>query len=171
MTDFLSLAHERYSCRAFTDQPVEAEKVDALLEAARVAPTAVNKQPWHAWVVADPAALEKINATTRFGFGAKTVIVLGADRSQAWTRKFDSANFADVDASIVGAHIMLAAQDLGLGTTWVACFDAPAMQEAFPQMADYDLVAMFPLGYPSPDYAPAAGHLASKPIEELVDRI
>lgn len=171
MTDFLTLAHERYSCRKFTDQPVEAEKVDALLEAARVAPTAVNKQPWHAWVVTDPAALEKLNATTRFGFGAKTVIVLGAARDEAWTRKFDHANFADVDASIVGTHIMLAAQDLGLGTTWVACFDAPALQEAFPQMAGYDLVGMFPLGYPSPDYEPAAGHLASKSIEELVDRI
>ena len=130
MTDFLTLAYERYSCREFTDQ------VDALLEAARVAPTACNKQPWHAWVVTDPEALARLNATTRFGFGAKVVIVLGAARDEAWTRKYDGANFADVDASIVGTHIMLAA-----------------------------------LGYPSPDYAPASGHLASKGIDELVDRI
>ena len=159
MNDFLSLARGRYSCREFTDQPVEAQKIDALLEAARLAPTAVNKQPWHAWVITDPEAL------------AKLVIVLGAARDEAWTRKFDGANFADVDASIVGTHIMLAAHDMGLGTTWVACFDAPALQEAFPQMSGYDLVGMFPLGYPSPDYAPAAGHLASKKIDELVDRI
>ena len=171
MNDFLSLARDRYSCREFTDQPVEAQKIDALLEAARLAPTAVNKQPWHAWVITDPEALAKLNATTRFGFGAKVVIVLGAARDEAWTRKYDGANFADVDASIVGTHIMLAAHDMGLGTTWVACFDAPALQEAFPQMSGYDLVGLFPLGYPSPDYAPAAGHLASKKIDELVDRI
>ena len=54
MNDFLSLARDRYSCREFTDQPVEAQKIDALLEAARLAPTAVNKQPWHAWVITDP---------------------------------------------------------------------------------------------------------------------
>ena len=132
MNDFLSLARDRYSCRELTDQPVEPQKIDALLEAARLAPTAVNKQPWHAWVITDPEALAKLNATTRFGFGAKVVIVLGAARDEAWTRKFDGANFADVDASIVGTHIMLAAHDMGLGTTWVACFDAPALQEAFP---------------------------------------
>ena len=171
MTDFLTLAYERYSCREFTDQPVEPQKVDALLEAARVAPTACNKQPWHAWVVTYLEALARLIVTTRYGFGAKVVIVLGAARDEAWTRKYDGANFADVDASIVGTHIMLAAQDLGLGTTWVACFDAPALQEAFPQMAGYDLVGMFPLGYPSPDYAPASRHLASKGIDELVDRI
>ena len=98
MNDFLSLARDRYSCREFTDQPVEPQKIDALLEAARLAPTAVNKQPWHAWVVTDPEALAKLNVTTRFGFGAKVVIVLGAARDEAWTRKYDGANFADVDA-------------------------------------------------------------------------
>ena len=67
MTDFLQLAHDRYSCRAFTDKPVEAEKIDALVEAAIAAPTAVNKQPWHLWVVEDAdAVLSNLEKTDIF---------------------------------------------------------------------------------------------------------
>lgn len=62
MTDFLELARDRYSCRAFTDRPVEPEKVDALLAAAVAAPTAVDRQPWRAWVVESPEAVERLSA-------------------------------------------------------------------------------------------------------------
>ena len=168
MTDFLQLARDRYSCRAFSDAPVEAEKVQALVDAAVAAPTAVDKQPWHLWVVESPEAVERISALTRFSFGAKVIFVLGAAADEAWVRKYDGRNFADVDASIVGTHIMLAAHDLGLGTTWVGHFDAPAVKEAFPEMADYDLVALFPLGYPAEGDEPAPKHFERKPAEELV---
>ena len=171
MTDFLQLAHDRYSCRAFTDRPVEAEKVDALLDAAVAAPTAVDRQPWHVWVVETPEAVERLSACTRFGFGARVILVVGAAADEAWVRKYDGRNFADVDASIVGTHIMLAAHDLGLGTTWVGHFDAPAVKEAFPEMALYDLVALFPLGYPAPEGGPAPKHLERKSVDELVTRL
>lgn len=171
MTDFLQLAHDRYSCRAFTGRPVEAEKIDALIEAAVAAPTAVDKQPWHVWVVESPEAVERLSACTRFGFGARVILVVGAAPGEAWVRKYDARNFADVDASIVGTHIMLAAHDLGLGTTWVGHFDAPAVKEAFPEMADYDLIALFPLGYPAPEGGPAPKHAERKPAYELVTRI
>ena len=171
MTDFLQLARDRYSCRAFSDAPVEAEKVQALVDAAVAAPTAVDKQPWHLWVVESPEAVERISALTRFSFGAKVIFVLGAAADEAWVRKYDGRNFADVDASIVGTHIMLAAHDLGLGTTWVGHFNAPAVKEAFPEMAPYDLVALFPLGYPAKEGGPSAGHLARKSADELVTSI
>ncbi|OUO47274.1 nitroreductase [Olsenella sp. An285] len=171
MTDFLQLAHDRYSCRAFSDAPVEAEKIEALLDAAVDAPTAVDKQPWHIWVVESPEAVERLSALTRFNFGAKIILMLGAAPAEAWVRKYDGRNFADVDASIVGTHVMLAAHDLGLGTTWVGHFDAPAVKEAFPETADYDLVALFPLGYPAEGDEPAAKHFERKPKEELVSRL
>ena len=120
MTDFLELARDRYSCRAFTDRPVEPEKVDALLAAAVAAPTAVDRQPWRAWVVESPEAVERLSACTRFSFGARVFVVVGAVADEAWVRKYDGRNFADVDASIVATHVMLAAHDLGLGTTWWA---------------------------------------------------
>ena len=171
MSDFLSLAQSRYSCRKLSDRPVEPEKIEQILAAAACAPTAVNKQPWHAWVVSDPEAVARINETTRFGFGAKVIIVVGAAAGEAWVRKFDGRNFADVDASIVATQIMLEVQDLGLGTTWVGHFDEPALKAAFPQMADYDLIAMFPIGYPADDVEPGPMHAVRKPLADLVDRI
>ena len=171
MTDFLALAQERYSCRKFSDKPVESEKIEQVLAAAVCAPTAVNKQPWHAWVVTDADAVARINETTRFGFGAKVIIVVGAAADEAWVRKSDGRNFADVDASIVATQIMLEVQDLGLGTTWVGHFDAPALAEALPELAGYDLIALFPIGYPDPAYQPAPGHTASKGKDELVSYI
>ena len=171
MTDFLSLARDRYSCRAFTEKPVEPEKIDALLEAAVAAPTAVDKQPWHAWVFETPEAVQRLAACTRFHFGARVIIAVGAKADEAWVRKYDGRNFADVDASIVATHIMLAAHDLGLGTTWVGHFDAPAVKEAFPETADYDLVALFPLGYPAPDGGPSAQHDKRKDVADLVTRV
>lgn len=171
MRSFLELARERYSCRAFTDRPVEPEKVDALLAAAVAAPTAVDRQPWHVWVAQTPEAVARVAACTRFDFGARLILVVGAAPERAWVRKYDDRNFADVDASIVGTHIMLAAQDLGLGTTWVGHFDAPALKEAFPQMAPYDLVALFPLGYPAQDGGPAGKHFERRDVGELTDRL
>lgn len=171
MTDFLELARDRYPCRAFTDRPVEPEKIDALLAAAVAAPTAVDRQPWRAWVVESPEAVERLSACTRFSFGARVFVVVGAVADEAWVRKYDGRNFADVDASIVATHVMLAAHDLGLGTTWVGHFDAPAVKEAFPEMAPYDLVALFPLGYPAEGDEPAPMHFKRRPMEELVTRV
>ena len=171
MTDFLELVRDRYSCRAFTDRPVEPEKVDALLAAAVAAPTAVDRQPWRAWVVESPEAVERLSACTRFSFGARVFVVVGAVADEAWVRKYDGRNFADVDASIVGTHVMLAAHDLGLGTTWVGHFDAPAVKGEFPEMEPYDLVALFPLGYPAEDAEPAPMHFKRRPADELVIRI
>lgn len=171
MASFLELAHNRYSCRSFSERPVEPEKIDALIEAAIAAPTAVDKQPWHLWVVESSEAVERLSALTRFSFGARVILMLGARADEAWVRKYDGRNFADVDASIVGAHIMLAAHDLGLGTTWVGHFDAPGVHEAFPETAGYDLVALFPIGYPADDAAPAAKHFARKGADELISRV
>lgn len=171
MQDFLTLAHERYSCRKLSDAPVEAEKIDALLEAAICAPTACNKQPWHAWVIESPEAIERLGDCTRFVFGAHTVIAIGAKAENGWVRKSDGRAFADVDAAIVATHVMLAAQDLDLGTTWVGAFDTSAFAEAFPETADYDMVALFPIGYPADDAEPGPLHPTRKDASELVSRI
>lgn len=169
MEDFLSLAHERYSCRSFSDKPVEDEKIDALLEAAIAAPSAVNKQPWHAWVIKDPQLVARIPECTKFSFGAKVFVLIGSNKDEAWNRRFDGMNFADVDASIAATHIMLEAHDLGLGTTWVGYFDAPAMKKLIPETEPYNLVALFPLGYPADDATPAARHSERKGVDEMVD--
>lgn len=171
MTDFQTLAHERYSCRRFSERPVEEEKIEAILGAAACAPSAVNRQPWHAWLLTSPKDAQKFAGMTRYSFGAKTFLVFGAKAEEAWNRRYDGRNFADVDAAIAATHAMLAIQDLGLGTTWVASFDAPAMREAFPQMEGYDLVCVLPIGYPADDAKPAPKHTERKPLDELFTRL
>ena len=171
MTDFIQLAHDRYSSRKLSDRPVEVEKIDRALEAAIVAPTAVNRQPWHAWLITDPDIVAKLDAVTPFTFGARQLVLFGAKADEAWVRGYDGRNFADVDVTIAATHFMLEIADEGLGTTWVGKFDAPAMKELLPQTADYDLVALFPIGYPAEDAEPSPRHFQRKPESDLVDRL
>lgn len=165
---FNDLARRRYSCRKLSAKPVEQEKLDAIIEAGILAPTAVNKQPFRIWVVKSPDAVKAIHETTSFTFGAGVFLVVGAKRGEAWVRPADNANFADVDATIVATHMMLAIEDQGLATTWVGCFDAPKLQELLPELAGYDLVAIFPVGYADPSAAPSAMHACRKSTAELV---
>lgn len=168
--DFLQLAKERYSCRKLTGE-VSDDQIAAILEAARVAPTAKNLQPVKVWVMRSDEAVANIHAVTTCTFGAGTFFVIGAKRADAWVRPFDGANFADIDGTIVATHMMLEIQALGLGTTWVGFFDAPKLQGIYPEMADYDLVAIFPVGTPAPDAVPAPRHAEYKPDDELFKQL
>jgi len=165
---FNELARRRYSCRKLAARPVEQEKLDAIAEAGILAPTACNKQPYTIWAVKSPEAVKAIREVTGFTFGAEVFFVVGAKRDEAWVRPFDDANFAVVDAAIVATHMMLAIADQGLATTWVACFDAPKLQELVPEMKGHDLVAIFPVGYADPSASPSAQHSARRPPSEAV---
>ena len=168
---FLELAEKRYSCRSISDRPVEEEKIEKILRAAQVAPTACNLQPFKIWVIDKDEDVDKIKETTRGTFGAHLFFVVGADNSQGWNRKYDGRNFADVDASIVATHMMMAIEDLGLATTWVGSFDNRKLAELFPMMEGYDLVAIFPVGYANEDAKPFDLHEKTKSLDELVERI
>ena len=168
---FNELARKRYSCRKLATKPVEQEKLDAVIEAGILAPTAVNKQPFRSWVAKSPDALKAIHDVTPFTFGAGVFLIVGAKREEAWVRPADKANFADVDATIVATHMMLAIEDQGLATTWVGHFDAPKLQELIPELAGYDLVAIFPVGYADSAAKPSPLHAIRKSVSELVATI
>lgn len=146
---FLQLAKARYSCRSFKDTPLTQTQIERILEAARVAPTAANKQPVHVWVVKSPEALEKLNGATNYLYGAPVVFMVGARPDAAWVRKYDGKNGADVDAAIVGTHIMLEASALGLGNVWVGSFDPAKIKADFPETDGYEIVCLFPVGVPA----------------------
>lgn len=164
-TAFSELIKERYSCRSYKDTPLSEEQIAAILEAARLAPTATNSQPIHVWVLKSPEALEKINKATRYIYGAPAVFMVGAKPEAAWVRKYDGKNGAEVDAAIVGTHIMLAASSLGLGNVWVGSFDPKVIAEEFPQTAGYEIVCLFPVGVPA--MGPSANHNKRISLEEL----
>lgn len=169
--EFLELAKQRYSCRNLTDRTVEPEKVEKILEAAIVAPTACNKQPFKIWVIDKDEDIEKIKLATRFMFGAKLFFVVGAKKEDGWVRKYDGREFASVDASIVATHMMMEVEQLGLGTTWVGHFNNSEMEKQFPVMSGYDLIAIFPVGYPEDGAKPVDMHYQRKDMNQLVERI
>ncbi len=116
--DFLELAKERYSCRQLSDKKVEKEKLDLIIEAGRLAPTATNAQPYKIWVLESEEAIKKLAEVNRYMFGAEVFFVVGAKAEEGWVRKSDEHSFAEIDASIVATHMMLEVTALGLGTTW-----------------------------------------------------
>jgi nitroreductase len=163
--DLQELILKRYSVRKYKDQPVEAQKLEQVLEAARMAPTADNRQPFQIIVIHTTGRQEELARVygRRWFVQAPLVICICAIPSGAWTSK-DNKNYADVDATIAMDHLILAATNLGLGTCWVADFDPDAARQvlALPENA-YPL-AFSPLGYP----ADSIRAKTRKPLEELV---
>ena len=168
--EFNDVLNCRYSCRAFAARGVEQEKVERILEAGRIAPTAVNKQPVHIWAVSNPATLEAIKGVTRSNYGAPLILVVGCRPGDAWVRRYDGKNGAEVDAAIVATYLMLAAENEGLATLWVGSFDPALLRGILPGTEGYELVAMINVGYPSADSQPAPMHSERKTLEELVTR-
>ena len=101
------------------------------------------------------AARAQIHEVTKCTFGAGLFFVVGGKPSDAWTKE-DGFNFAQVDATIVATHLMLAVADAGLGTTWVGNFDAPKLKALCPEMADYEFGGHFPGGCPCGRRCPVA---------------
>ena len=168
-SEFYALAKERYSCREFKDTPLTEIQINHILEAARVAPSAANKQPGHVWVVKSPEALDKLRGATDYTFNAPVVFMVGARQDAAWVRKYDGKNLADVDAAIVGTHIMLEATAWGLGNIWIGSFDPAKIKADFPETAGYEVVCMLPVGIATA--APSQRHWERQPMEEFASEI
>lgn len=166
--DFATLAAERYSLRKFSDRPVEEEKLLAVLESGRRAPTAHNLQPQRILVLRSPEALERADRCASSHLHAPVMLVVSYDPEEAWKREEDGKNHGEIDAAIAAAQMMLEAADLGLGTTYVGMFDPEKLCEAFPELKGLVPIALLPLGYPAEDAHPSRLHGSRKPLEELV---
>lgn len=167
-TGFSELARARYSLRKFSSEPVEKEKLDMVLEAARLAPTAVNFQPQKIVVINDEEVLERLRECTKYCFNAKTVILVCYDKERAWARSADGVNFGDTDAAIAVTHMMLQAADIGLGTTYVGAFDPEKLRKAMNIPDKYIPAALLPIGYPAEDAKPSDMHEKRIPVEDMV---
>ena len=166
--DFAKLAAERYSLRKFSDRPVEAEKLSAVLEAGRNAPTAHNLQPQRIFVLQSSEALEKVDGCTGAHFHPPVMLVVAYDPAAAWNREGDGKNHGEIDASLATMQMMLQAADLGLGTTYVGMFEPEKLLAAFSEMQGLVPIALLPLGYPAEGAHPARLHAQRKELSELV---
>ncbi len=159
--DVLEAIRRRTSVRRYLDREVPAEVIDRILEAARLAPSASNRQPWYFIVVTDKEKKKKIAESGRWaGFvvDAPAVIVGCGDRSA-------SPKWYPVDVSIAMEHMALEATELGLGTCWIGSFDEDVVRGLLNIPNRYGVVALLSVGYPSE--ASAASVHYRKKIEEI----
>jgi len=156
----------RYSVRAYRSDLVEDEKLQAVLEAARLAPTAANRQPFQLIVMHTAQRESEIGKIYRRSWfvQAPVVICICAISSQAWTRESDRFNACLIDAAIVVDHLILAATNLGLGTCWIAAFYVEAARSVLQLPDEVEPVIFTPLGYPADQPSPKI----STPLIELV---
>jgi nitroreductase len=164
--DFQELIRKRYSVRAYKPDAVEDEKLARILEAARLAPTAANRQPFRVFVIATKgleAELRKIYGREWFT-QAPLILAVCAVPGESWVRQCDNWNAAEVDATIAMTHIVLAAAEEGLGTCWIAAFDPRAAREVLRLPPEVVPSAFTPLGYP----ADAAAPKKRRPLSEIL---
>ncbi len=146
---FLELTERRYSVRDYTSDKIEEEKIEYILECARRAPSAVNRQPWHFYVITSDEQKQLVQQSyPREWFAqAPMYIVVCTNSAVAWTRKSDNKNHSDIDAAIATEHLCLAAAEQGLGSCWICNFDPKVLSNNLRLQADEHPVVIIALGY------------------------
>lgn len=146
MMNFIEIAKKRYSVRNYSGKKVEKEKLDKILQAAHVAPTAANLQPVHLIAVESKEGLEKISKGANI-YNAPLAIIVCADHNKAWVRPFDQKQTGDIDAAILTDHMMLEATELGLGTVWVCYFQPDVIRKEFDLPDNLEPINILVIGY------------------------
>lgn len=169
---FSELITKRFSVKKF-DQgvPVPAEKLDAILEAGRVALTARNSQPQHVYVLESTEALAKMDEVTPCRYGAPVALLVTYYTGQAFVYPGGKRDSGVEDASIVATHMILAAADEGVDSCWVNRFDPDQVKEVFGLAEDEEAVLFLDLGTRADSVEPLTPHFKKKPLEELVSRL
>ena len=162
---FLELVKNRYSCRAYKTLDVEKEKLDYILECVRLAPSAVNKQPWRFRIISDEEDKAKLQQCyNRDWFKtAPMYIVASILHDEEWVRA-DGKHHGDIDIAIAVEHLCLAATEQGLAICWVCNFDAALCKESFALPENEEPTVIIPLGYAVDEMKPKS----RKSIEEIV---
>ncbi len=172
----IDIIRERKSVRKYSDRPVEREKVLKCIEAARLAPSAENVQPWRFIVVDDPVLREKlcsgacsgIYRPTRFIVNAPVVVVILARidlLANVIGRRVQGTQFYLLDIGIAGEHLVLQAQELGIGTCWIGWFSSKKVRNTLSIPQRYRVVSLIAMGYPAEG---ATKNKSDLSIEEIV---
>lgn len=147
--EFNDVITERYSVRGYLDKEVEKEKLEYVLKAATIAPTGVNAQPFKVFVIDTKKYKQELSEIygAKWFVEAPYVLCVVAELDKAWTRPWDGKNIADIDATIVMDHMILAAQDVGLGTCYIGAFKKYEAHKFLNLNENEEAVLFTPLGY------------------------
>jgi len=166
--EFKEVVKNRYSCKKYGDRPVEPEKLAAILEAGRLAPTAKNLQEQHVYVLRSPEALARIDAATPCRYGAPVVLCVAFDRENVFTYPGGKRDSGVEDAAIVATHLTLAAANEGVDSCWINFFDPDALARALDLPEREEILMLLDLGYAAEGAGPLANHFSRKPLSETV---
>jgi len=166
--EFNEVIKRRYSCKKFSDTPVEQEKLNAILEAGRLAPTAKNLQEQRIYVLSSEESLEKVDSLTPCRYGAPCVLLVAYDKENVYTYPGGKFRSGGEDAAIVATYMMMAAANEDMDSCWLNFFDPEKAAEVFGLPENEEVLMMLDLGYAARDTGPMANHLTRKPLEETV---
>ena len=162
---FTNLAKKRCSIRAYDPDPVEPDKIAAIVEAAHVAPSAANRQPVRLIQVESAEGLANLGRYANL-YGAPLAFIVCADAERAWKRPVDGMVSTAIDASITCDHMMIEATDLGLGSVWICAFDPAGVREAFNLP-----VNILAVGHAADEWKSPERHAVERiPVQELVTK-
>ena len=149
--ELYALAQQRYSCRSYSPAPVPEDALMAVLDVARLAPSACNRQPWMFLIADSDDEREAVvrSYPREWIKSAPVYIIACALHDRSWHRPSDGKDHADVDVSIAVEHLCLAATSMHLATCWVCNFDPEIIREAFRLPGHMEPIAIIPLGYPA----------------------
>lgn len=167
--NFLDLVKKRYSVRSYEQREIEKEKMDYIMECVRLAPSAVNFQPWRFIVLTDKELMDAVKSTYKREWiqTAPCIIVACANHEESWHRRLDNKDHADIDVSIAVEHLCLAATEQGLGTCWVCNFDAALCRQVMSLPENIEPVALIPIGYPAETEIPEKKRKSMEEITHL----
>lgn len=167
--NFLDLVKKRYSVRSYEQREIEKEKMGYIMECVRLAPSAVNFQPWRFIVLTDKELMDAVKSTYKREWiqTAPCIIVACANHEESWHRRLDNKDHADIDVSIAVEHLCLAATEQGLGTCWVCNFDAALCRQVMSLPENIEPVALIPIGYPAETEIPEKKRKSMEEITHL----
>lgn len=166
--EFTDVIEKRYSCKNYSARKVEDEKLTAILNAGRVAPTAKNFQEQRIYVVRSEEGLAKIDAATPCRYGAPICLVVAYDRSNMFTYPGRKHTSGAEDAAIVATHMLLAAANAGVDSCWINFFDPEKLAAELGLPENEEVLMLMDLGYAAEGAGPLANHGLRKPLEETV---
>ena len=166
--EFREVIKARYSCKKYSGRQVEPEKLTAILEAGRLAPTAKNLQEQHIYVVQSSELLARIDSLTPCRYGAPTVLVVAFDRNNVFTYPGGKRDSGVEDATIVATHMILAAADEGIDSCWLNFLDPEQVAEALGLPENEEVLMLLDLGYAAEGAGPLANHASRKELSQTV---
>ncbi|MCI5776941.1 MAG: nitroreductase family protein [Bacteroidales bacterium] len=159
---------KRRSVRKYSDRMPDHSTLIQVLEAARMAPSATNRQPYRLVCVTTPDLRAQVIQAYHGPSWIKTapaVIVVLANHDKGWVRSYDGKEHSEIDATIATDHMTLRAAELGLGTCWVCNFNTDEVRQALNLPSNEEPIALLPIGYPDPEEIPKQKN--RKPAEDV----